>query len=165
MKKTAIYTPWSYLILPKILVNLVLKYWKPIEDVRYSWNRWMKEFYYITEWETTTKTLDVYNTKEDALKARDDAEALEKYKDMKIELAEVKKERDVIKQEKERIEHFEKENERLRKENEELRNLPPGKFETLKPRGNWYKPETMPKWDIETMIEQNKKGYKLDEKF
>lgn len=139
MKKTAIYTPWSYLILPKILVNLVLKYWKPIEDVRYLWNRGMKEFYYITEWETTTKTLDVYNTKEDALKARDDAEALEKYKAMKIELAEVKKERDVIKQEKEQIEHLQKENERLRQEIEELRNLPPVKVETLKPRGNWYK--------------------------
>ena len=133
MKKTAIYIPWSYLILPKILVNLVLKYWKPIEDVRYSWNRWINEFYYITEWETKAEKLNVFKTKEDAEKARDNAEALEKYKDMKIELAEVKKERDEIKQEKEKIEHLKEENERLKQENEELKNLPPVKVETLRP--------------------------------
>ena len=57
------------------------------------------------------------------------------------------------------------ENNKLKEENGELKNLPPVNVETLKPRGNWYRPDTMPKWDIETMIEQNKKWYKLDTQF
>ena len=116
MKKEVLYIPWNHLLLPKFLVALVIKYWKPLNDVWYSWNKWINEFYYITEWEITANKLNVFKTKQDAEKARDDAEALEKFKCLKKELDDAK----------EKIKGLEK-------ENEELKNLPPVKVETLKP--------------------------------